>query len=173
MSKNSYYDLPDRRSARLQSYDYRQPGYYYVTICVSQRRCLLSNITNSQVHLSPAGSIVQSEWDKLPERFQHVHLDQHVIMPNHFHGIIVFEEPQKVLPDTAKENKLPFLGEVVRIFKGASTYHIRKTSCPDFAWEGRLYEHVIRNNSDLTRIQEYIFNNPASWREDTLYQLPR
>ncbi len=200
MPENNYYDLPDRHSARLQTYDYRQPGYYYVTICVAQRKCVLSNIVNSEVYLCPAGLILQEEWNKLPERFQHVRLDQYVIMPNHFHGIVIFENPQqgsleaidinasrvparfrqyidgkqqvqRVAPDTKGNEKLPILGEVIRTLKAASTYHIRKTSNLDFVWEARLYEHVIRTVSDLTRIREYICNNPVSWQEDMLYRV--
>ena len=65
--------------------------------------------------------------------------------------------------------ELPTLGEVARTLKAACTYRIRKTIISDFGWESRLYEHVIRNTADLTRIQTYIINNPASWEEDTLH----
>ena len=75
MVNDHYYDLPDRRSARLQSYDYRQPGYYYITICIEQRQCLLSSITDAQVQLSQSGSIVEDECKKLSERFQNDYLD--------------------------------------------------------------------------------------------------
>jgi len=200
MFNRNHDDLPDRQSTRLQSYDYRQPGYYYITVCVANRRCVLSNIANAQVQLSPSGSIVQSEYNKLQERFQHVRLDQYVIMPNHFHGIIIFDGPPPVVSkdtsrlhipsrfreyidsaecvqsvlrdkrDATENNELPILGEVVRKFKAACTYRIRQTSIPDFAWEGRLYDHVIRNTPDLTRIRNYINNNPVSWQEDMLYR---
>ncbi len=200
MLNDNYYDLPNRHSMRLQSYDYRQPGYYYVTICVAQRQCLLSNIVDAQVQLNTIGSIVEDECKKLSNRFQHVRFDQYVIMPNHFHGIILFEGPSIPLEDTAtsrppdrfiqfvgttnqmhlvvpgilhdrtKNKELPTLGEVIRTFKAACTFRVRKTVTSDFAWEGRLYEHVIRNNSDLTRIRNYIINNPVTWHEDILHQ---
>lgn len=90
-----------RRSVRLQAYDYRQPGFYYITICVDERKCLLGNIVDGEVHLSAAGSIVQAEWNKLPERFRYIQLDHAVIMPNHVHGIVVFTGPQvKQIGDT-------------------------------------------------------------------------
>lgn len=31
------------------------------------------------------------------------------------------------------------------------------------------YEHIIRNEESLNRIQEYIINNPLSWKSDRLY----
>ena len=200
MFDKNYYDLPDRQSMRLQSYDYRQPGYYYITICVADKQCLLSSIVDTQIHLSLAGTIVQLEFNKLPERFKHVRLDEYIIMPNHFHGIIVFEGPppapkevykahiparfrqyidnaehvQQAPRDnadsTADNSELPLLGEVVRSFKAACTRIIRQTTVPDFAWQSRLYEHVIRDIPDLNRIRNYIVNNPASWQEDILHR---
>ncbi len=39
----------------------------------------------------------------------------------------------------------------------------------EFAWQPKYYEHVIRNEQDLQRIQVYIQNNPAQWKLDELY----
>ena len=66
-------------------------------------------------------------------------------------------------------NRVPTLGEIIRTFKGAATYRIRSKGKPDFAWQGRYYEHIIRNDDDLDRIRQYIVNNPAHWTEDRLY----
>ena len=33
-------------------------------------------------------------------------------------------------------------------------------------WQRNYYEHVIRNESELTRIREYIANNPLQWSLD-------
>ena len=35
-------------------------------------------------------------------------------------------------------------------------------------WQKSFYDHIIRNNTDLLRIQEYIINNPINWELDTL-----
>jgi putative transposase len=35
-------------------------------------------------------------------------------------------------------------------------------------WQRNYWEHVIRNEESLNRIQEYIQNNPACWAEDQL-----
>jgi len=32
-------------------------------------------------------------------------------------------------------------------------------------WQRNYYEHVIRNESELTRTREYIANNPIRWNE--------
>ena len=36
--------LPERKLHRLKDWDYSQPGYYFITICTQNRRCLLSTI---------------------------------------------------------------------------------------------------------------------------------
>jgi len=35
-------------------------------------------------------------------------------------------------------------------------------------WQKSFYDHVIRNEQDLHRIQEYIYNNPLQWELDIL-----
>lgn len=70
-----------RRSIRLKGYDYTQPGAYFVTIVCQHRLCLLEP--------DPVREMVQTWWDKLPEKFSTVVTDEFVIMPNHVHGIIV------------------------------------------------------------------------------------
>lgn len=92
---SSQYD-PDkhhRRSIRLKHYDYSTPGHYFVTICLQNRACLLGNIVAGQMHLNDAGHMVQKNWIDLPQRFPHIALDEFVIMPNHFHGIVALHNP--------------------------------------------------------------------------------
>ena len=35
-----------------------------------------------------------------------------------------------------------------------------------FFWQPRFYEHVIRNDRELSQIREYIENNPLEWELD-------
>ena len=35
-------------------------------------------------------------------------------------------------------------------------------------WQKSFYDHIIRNDTDLLRIQEYIMNNPINWELDAL-----
>ena len=70
-----------RRSIRLKGYDYTQAGAYYVTIVCQHRLCLLEPV--------PVRAMIQTWWDKLPDKFPTIETDAFVIMPNHIHGIIV------------------------------------------------------------------------------------
>ena len=81
-----------RKSIRLQGYDYSQAGAYFVTIVAWGRECLFGEITDGEMKLNNAGKIVQWEWLELPKRFGFIELGAYVVMPNHFHGILIFHE---------------------------------------------------------------------------------
>jgi REP element-mobilizing transposase RayT len=78
-----------RRSIRLKGYDYSQAGMYFVTICTQNRECLFGKITNGEMVLNDAGRMVQKWCAGLPHKFSNIELNTYVIMPNHFHGIII------------------------------------------------------------------------------------
>jgi REP element-mobilizing transposase RayT len=77
-----------RRSLRLPQYDYAQPGGYFITICTHDRVCLFGDNINGAMMLNDAGIMVEKYWNEIPQHFTHVTLDEHAVMPNHFHGII-------------------------------------------------------------------------------------
>ncbi len=78
-----------RRSIRLQGYDYTQSGAYFVTICVQNRECLFGNIANGEMRLNDAGKMIQTVWDAIPKYYPGIDIDAYQIMPNHIHGIII------------------------------------------------------------------------------------
>ena len=83
-------DIHHRRSIRLRNFDYSTAGAYFVTVCVQGRECLLGEVVDGQMRLNDAGKMVAQWWRRLPEKFPQVIVDEHVVMPNHFHGIVVF-----------------------------------------------------------------------------------
>lgn len=60
------------------------------------------------------------------------------------------------------------LASVIRGFKIGVTTNARKIN-PDFAWQSRYHDHIIRNNRSLENIQRYIINNPSQWKADTFH----
>ena len=79
----------DRRSIRLKGYDYTSPGAYFLTLCTHQRQCLFGGIVDGVMHLNAWGQIVERDWLAIPNHNSHVELDEFVVMPNHFHGILI------------------------------------------------------------------------------------
>ncbi len=78
-----------RRSIRLKGYDYSQPGAYFVTICAQNREHMFGEVVGGEMRLNDAGRMVERWWLKLNDKFPNVRTDVYVIMPNHFHGIVV------------------------------------------------------------------------------------
>jgi putative transposase len=77
-----------RRSIRLQGYDYRSPGAYFVTICTRGRECVLDDRIVT--------GILQDVWQALTRWFPTVVLDEFVVMPNHVHFILWIRPPDEI-----------------------------------------------------------------------------
>jgi hypothetical protein len=39
----------------------------------------------------------------------------------------------------------------------------------DFAWQSRFHDHIIRNDAEYQRINDYIELNPENWDKDKFY----
>jgi len=151
---------PFRKSLRLSTYDYSNAGYYFVTICTYEQECFFGEIVEEGMHLNSAGQMIASVWGNIPRRLNQIGLDSFIVMPNHIHGIIVLE-------------KGVALSRVIQAFKSISTNEyirgVRRQGWKKFnynLWQRSFYDHVIRNEKDLLRVQEYISNNPLQWAID-------
>jgi putative transposase len=65
------------------------------------------------------------------------------------------------------------LVDVVHPFKTVTTNRyiegVRESRWRQFSgslWQRNYYEHIVRNDDELTRIREYIFSNPLQWEND-------
>lgn len=82
-------EIHHRRSIRLKGYDYSSEGGYFVTICVQNREYLFGEIKNREMALNDAGTMIQQWYYRLEEKFPDIRCDEHIIMPDHFHAIIM------------------------------------------------------------------------------------
>jgi putative transposase len=166
---------------------------FFITICVAGRICCLSEIFDRKASLSPTGKIVEESWLSLTNLVNDIQLDEFVIMPNHFHGIFTFLNT----PTFKNSERLVDLSQIMAIFKSKTTNLIRRgkpsashdnrrslasqdnmvyngkasltpTNIPIFHWQKSFFDHVIRDEEDLLRVQEYILNNPLQWELDIL-----
>ncbi|MBC7263536.1 MAG: hypothetical protein H5T64_04160 [Chloroflexi bacterium] len=162
-----------RRSIRLQDYDYSQPGAYFLTICTQDQQCLFGEIVDGEMQLNDAGRMIARWWEELPNKFPSAETDEYVVMPNHFHGIVIIVGADLcVRPDPGTHVGVP-LPEMVQWFKTMTTNeYIRGVKqhgwhpFPGKLWQRNYYEHVIRNEQSLHRIREYIATNPQRWSLD-------
>jgi putative transposase len=169
----------DRRSIRLKGYDYSQPGAYFVTICTWQRQCLLGEDAGEKMGLSEFGGIVEEEWLRTFDIRKSLIPDEFVVMPNHFHGIIVVGSGSQGHVQRGHVQRAPTvegfgkpvsnsIPTIIRMFKATTTKemnHLRGTSEMK-VWQRNYYEHVIRNDGELNRIREYITCDPLQWQFD-------
>ena len=103
-------ELPKRKSTRLKNYDYSSTGVYFVTICIQDRKQILSEIIRTSrpvtdesenstvgeglappayaIKLKPCGEIVKEQLQQIEQRFPSVCVKDYVIMPDHIHVIL-------------------------------------------------------------------------------------
>jgi REP element-mobilizing transposase RayT len=231
-------------SARLKNWDYGRNAAYFVTICTQNRISWFGEMqmdTDAMlcVSLSPIGQIAQTEWIKTFKMRPDMNLQmgEYVIMPNHFHAIIIIGEneynvkrgkqqrrdgPGRLdlaqrrdamhcvsttktdINDTHRTDAMHCvsttktdtndthrtdamhcvsapsppqnqfgpqsknLASIIRGFKTGVTKNARLIH-PDFAWQSRFHDRIIRNNAEFQRISTYIRNNPANWQNDKFF----
>ena len=66
-------------------------------------------------------------------------------------------------------HRMQTLNEIVRTFKGITSYTLHKQGTSEFAWQREFYELVIRNQQQLDHFRSYIMNNPTTWLDDKLH----
>ncbi len=182
-------DTHHRRSIRLRGHDYSRSGAYYVTICVEDDRCLLGEVVLGQMNENDAGRMVDRVWRSIPARFPAAELDEHIVMPNHFHGIIkivgaplvgapvgrdvTYDRPEARTEKRAPTRGAPTFGDMVGAFKSITTdeyiRRVREAAWPRFGgrfWQRNFYEHIVRDEDELEKIRDYIRRNPLMWAID-------
>lgn len=168
--------FPQRKSPRLQDYDYSQSGAYFVTICTNRRQHFFGAIEASIMQSSRLGQIAEDELQHLPQRWPQIEMDLFVIMPNHVHAIIVMQDVGAVetafLPSVSPSSSNPILGHVVGSYKAGVTRIARQqqlATANEVIWQTRFHNHVIRNEAGLNHIRNYVLHNPELWEQDKFY----
>jgi putative transposase len=183
-------------STRLRGFDYAKNGAYFITIITKNRICLFGGITHCgavetglrpvsitdptvthestdptetisfdilipKMIISDAGKIVSDCWYDLPKHYNNIILDEFILMPNHIHGIIKIQNRND-------GNIKHGLSEFMRAFKSFSSRRINEINgrVKNEIWQSRFYDHVIRSEDELSRIQIYIRNNVFNWRNE-------
>lgn len=78
-------------SARWQHWDYGSQGAYFITICTKNREHFFGSVKDGEMILNELGLIVKNEWIKTIEKRPDMNLElgEFVVMPNHFHAVIL------------------------------------------------------------------------------------
>ncbi len=140
-------------------------------MCVQNRACLLGEVVNGKMILNGAGYLVEEEWLRTPSVRPQVELDEFVVMPNHFHAIIMIRNEPSIVGATRRVAPTgPTVGSVGAMmaqFKSIAAKRLRARGHSGFAWQRNYYDHIIRDENSLNRIREYIATNPTRWDLDS------
>ena len=165
---------PKRKSTRLKEYDYTQPGYYYITVCTNDRKCLFGNILDNNMQLNNAGEMIDQILRTLPEHYSDISIENHIVMPNHIHAIIVIKEPVGAAPrGRPLINTGLSLSDIIYCFKSLTIKRyidgVKNNDWKPFdkhLWQRSFYDHIIQTDTSLQNIRRYIVNNPETWDND-------
>jgi REP element-mobilizing transposase RayT len=169
-----------RRGLRKRGHDYSAPGAYYVTICARDVGAFpFGHVRDGCMQLNAIGNIVDACWRSIPEHFPGVRLDDHIVMPNHVHGIVVIPEIQSTpfvgtRHASSLKSRVPVatdaltrhsLRAIIGSFKSAVSKRINQFQGTPGAtvWQERYHDHVIRDEASWERIRRYIRENPLRW----------
>ena len=161
-------DLPKRKSTRLKGFDYSTEGAYFVTICVNDRKPILSEVIKTavgeglappeySVKLKPCGEAVKEQLQHIENRFPSVSVEDYVIMPDHIHAIIFLHGK------AGREAHPPTLNDVICAFKSLTSRECKQKYGIEKIFQRSYAEHIVRNIEDYETRRKYICENPLMW----------
>ena len=172
-------ELPKRKSTRLKSFDYSTSGGYFVTICVNDRKQILSEIIKTNctgkdktidsevgeglappeysVKLKPCGEIAEEQLLLIEKRFPDVSVEDYVIMPDHIHIVLFLHKK------AGGASPSPTLDDVVCAFKSLTSRICKQRYGIEKIFQRSSAEHIIRNKEDYETRRNYIHENPMRW----------
>ena len=157
-----------RRSPRFPSFDYTTAGAYFVTVVTQDRERLFGHVSEatSKTQLNDVGTMIERWWNELLAKFPSVLLDEHVVMPDHFHAIVLLQcspclaaRPVS-LPTVMHWFKTKTTGEYFRRVRSDHWPRVRGR-----LWQRSYYDHIIRSEEELLEIRSYIECNPGALLE--------
>ncbi len=95
--------IHNRHSIRWQGYDYRRAGAYFITICAHRHRYIFGEVREGRMYANRFGSYLGDQWKHTARVRPEVALDAFVVMPNHFHAIIILHDGSG-MPPTCPED---------------------------------------------------------------------
>jgi len=155
--------MRSRHTPRLPGYDYTQSGLYFVTVVTAKREYSFGEIRDEMMQRNLCGDLVSEAWLELPSHFSGLSVLDFVVMPNHVHGIFVFD------------NVPHDLSTIIGGFKSGITRRINtlRDTPGESVWQRSYYDRIVRSEAELIRIQEYIAANPIKWAIDSENPLSR
>ena len=154
--------LENRKKLRLENYDYKSYGAYFLTVCTTDKKHILGKIVGGDAHIAPhielsAYGITVKKYIKNIKG-----IDVYTIMPNHIHLIIrVGFDSDGTMWASSPTQGIP---QLIKSFKIMVSKECGKT-----IFQRSYYDHIIRDEKDYMEKQDYILTNPSKWAGDEYY----
>jgi len=163
-SRHAVMPLKPRAHLRMQGWDFTSPGWYFLTLCTKNMKPAFGTVVNGRMVLNAAGTAADKFWREIPEHFPRAVVDEHVVMPNHVHGLLQLTNADwNFNGHTARREAFgkPVAGSVptiVRSYKASVSKALGES-----VWQSRFYEVRARDDAARANIRRYIRQNPENY----------
>ena len=154
--------LEKRKKLRLENYDYKSYGAYFLTVCTTDKKHILGKIVGGDAHIAP--HIELSAYGITVEKYiKNIKgIDAYTIMPNHIHLIIrVGFDSDGTMWASSPTQGIP---QLIKSFK-----IMVSKECGKSIFQRSYYDHIIRDKKDYDEKLNYILSNPLKWIDDEYY----
>jgi len=180
-NSNKFADKFKTKSSRLNNWNYSTPGFYFITIKTLNDNNFFGKIINNKMELSAIGEIANQCLIDISKHFLNITLDEYIVMPNHVHILILVETPDNIVEThhgaslqikyqnyhfhrlAIKSNQT--IPKIINQFK-SSVKRICNQKNLFFGWQTRFYDQIIKSETELNNIRQYIKNNPINWKNN-------
>jgi len=168
-------------TARKVGGDYTA-GAFFVTWCIKGRVECLARIEDGRSFPTPIGIVVDEEWHETANVRPNVTLDAWIVMPDHVHGILILHDAEETADRETADGETAdgetahravstgpsrlvagSLGAIIGQIKSIATKRIRAGGYPEFEWQTRFHDRILRNEAALIAARKYIADNPSGW----------
>ena len=173
----------EHKPHRLKNYNYSSNGSYFITICVKNKECLLGDIVAVDAHgdrqtqnindliyqKSESAKIILSDFGNITEKYirssttvyDHLSIDNYVIMPNHIHMILTVSNEALVCKSKPCHDIIPtYISSLKTLITKDIGFSI---------FQRNYHDHIIRNENEYQKIWDYIDTNESNWVADRFY----
>ena len=132
--------FPQRKNPRLKEFDYSSPQVYFLTTCTRDKHLFF---TPDELNRKIISCLEQERG-----RLNYL-IFCYCLMPDHLHLLL---QPTN--------NGIP-TAQIMGSIKGKTTRICWEYSLAGKIWQGRFYDHILRKEESISKIIEYILNNPV------------
>lgn len=147
LANTFWLEIPDHFPGVLMDAHIVMPNHVHGILVIDKMDHDKDMVRTPNLGVPTGGTIITTDTDTM--------INTTINTPNHR----TQQASQKWKPQT--------IGVIINQFKRKCTIDAWKIN-PNFAWQSRFHDHIIRNEHEFLRIRDYIINNPKNWETDSL-----